>query len=144
MLNEPSALSEPSSEPVASSTPANDLRSHLRSAVDGVFLVDVEDDSLPEPITVSYTGTLMMDSLEAYNKLDEAFKPLDHVPVFLTQDGHQVVRAVRGRFKPRPRPVWPNALLFGLTIVSVLFAGAASAGSLNPLDGWQYALGLIL
>ncbi len=150
MLNEPSGLSDsPVIEIASSSSPANDLRTQLRNVVDDVFFVDFESDDLSEPITASYTGHLSMDSMAAYDKLDAAFKPLDHVPVMLEENGQQVIRAVRGRIHPRPRPTWPNALLFGLTILSVLFAGAVLGGvqATSPLDilqGWPYAVSLLL
>lgn len=150
MLNEPSGLSDsPVLEIVSSSSPANDLRTQLRNAVDDVFLVDFESDDLPEPVTATYTGQLTLDSMVAYDKLDNAFKPLDHVPVMLEENGHQVIRAIRGRIHPRPRPTWPNALLFGLTIFSVLLVGAGMEhGPINSLldllRGWPYTVSLLL
>src|SRR5438874_9451505 len=99
MLNEPSGADIPV---LQAATHANDLRDKLRAAVEEVFLVEFETHELPEPITASYTGKLMIDSLVAYDKLDSIFKTMDHVPVFLTQGDRQVVRAVRGRIKPPP------------------------------------------
>ncbi len=146
MLNEPSGADIPV---LQAATPANDLRARLRSAVDEVFLVEFETHELPEPITASYSGKLMIDSATAYDKLDSIFKTLDHVPVFLTQGDRQVIRAVRGRFKPLPRPWWPNALLLVLTILSLLIVGAGiditqPFAPLDMLRGWPYALGVLL
>jgi membrane-associated protease RseP (regulator of RpoE activity) len=76
---------------------------------------------------------------------------MDHVPVFLTEGNTQVVRAMNGRFRPRPRPLWPNALLLGLTILSLLYVGATSEmgradlpSVFDLLRGWPYALCVML
>src|SRR5262245_2021455 len=148
MLNEPSGVDIPILQTPA---PANDLRARLRSAVEEVFFVESEQHDLPEPITASYTGRLTMDSVAAYDRLDNVFKTLDHVPIFMVQGDRQVIRAMRGRFKPAPRPWWPNALLLALTILSLLYVGATE--ELQRLDlpsvfdllrGWPYALSVML
>lgn len=147
MLNELSGLDE---SPVTASPArtADDLHSRLRAAVEEVFGIDFENEGAAPPITASYSGHLLIDSVEAYDKLDTAFAPLDHVPVFLVENGQQVVRAVRGRIQPQPRPIWPNAVLFGLTILSLLFVGASFYGNVSgPADlmrGWPYAICIIL
>src|SRR4051794_38396512 len=119
MINEPSGAAEaPSLQPAPASDRGSDVRARLRAAVEEVFFIEFENDNLPKPITSSYVGHLTMDSVEAYNRLDAAFKPLDHVPILATEGNRQVVRAMHGRFNPRPRPTWPNALLFALTVLS--------------------------
>ncbi len=156
MLNEPSGLSDsatitvPARE-VSQPDPQTIMRSRLRRAVDQVFLVEFESYDMPEPITASYQGQLLMDSMEAYDKLDSAFKALDHVPVFVTEGNTQVIRAMNGRFRPQPRPIWPNVLLLALTILSLLYVGAISelggADLSSPFDllrGWPYALCVML
>jgi membrane-associated protease RseP (regulator of RpoE activity) len=58
--------------------------------------------------------------------------------------------ALKGRFHPRPRPVWPNVLLLVLTVLSLLFVGAAQDENVQSLEdislwrGWPYALSMIL
>ncbi|MEP7286976.1 MAG: site-2 protease family protein [Chloroflexota bacterium] len=150
MLNESSGLNEVPVIVVAPA-PVDTLRSRLRTAVEEVFFIDFENDELPAPITASYTGQLTMDSVAAYERLDALFEPLEHVPVFLMEGNRQVVRALRGRFKPAPRPVWPNVVLLVLTIVSLLYVGATTElQTLLPpsifdlLRGWPYALGVML
>lgn len=149
MLNEPSGLSDAPVLIAPTANVANDLRTQLRNAVDEVFFVDFETDDLPEPVTASYSGHLLMDSMVAYDKLDAAFEPLNHVPVMLEEKGTQIVRAIRGRIHVRPRPAWPNALLFGLTVLSVLFTGMTMEHGpiTSPLDllrGWPFAVSLLL
>jgi membrane-associated protease RseP (regulator of RpoE activity) len=71
--------------------------------------------------------------------------------VFLNQGNRHVIRAVRGRFAPQPRPWWPNAALLVLTILSLLYTGATielqriSLSSIfDLLRGLPYALGVML
>jgi Zn-dependent protease len=146
MLNEPSGANEavvltPS---VSAAAPVDTLHAKLRAAVEEVFFIETENENLVSPITASYTGTLLIDSITAYDKLDIAFKALDHIPIFTAEKDRHVIRAMKGRFDPKPRPVWVNAVLFVLTIFSLLFTGSRSEGSLNLLDGLPYAIGLIL
>src|SRR5258708_253942 len=147
MLNEPSASNE--APIVETASPADDLRSRLRTAVDEVFSVDFESDDLPAPITATYTGRLLIDSMAAYDKLDAAFEPLDHMPILAEEADRQVVRAVRGRINPPPRSWMPNLVLLILTIFSLLFVGALSESAdfgsvLDLLRGLPYAVGVLL
>ena len=71
MLNEPSANSE--TPIIELPSPVDDLRSQLRAAVDEVFFVEFENDDLPAPMTATYTGRLLIDSMAAYDKIDAAF-----------------------------------------------------------------------
>ncbi len=149
MLNEPSGSSDIAILHEAS--PASDLQSRLRAAVEEVFLIEFENDNLPEPITASYTGRLAMDSAAAYDQLDAAFKLLDHIPIFTVENQRHVIRAMRGRFRPKPRPWWPNAVLLIVTIFSLLYTGATQelqridlASPLELLKGLPYAIALLL
>lgn len=156
MLNEPNGtVDEPLSSPAALiQTPpkATDrLRSRLREAVDQVFDVEVEESDTHPPVTATYTRRLKIDSVLAYEQLDAAFKAMDHVPMFAPSGDRHMIRAIRGRFQVRPSSWWPNALLFALTVLALLYTGATmdlGKPDLNsPLDflrGWPYAVGLIL
>src|SRR5689334_12437940 len=124
MLNEPSGASDVQIPP-PDAPRVDETRARLRAAVEEVFFIESEADNLPKPITVSYFGHLTMDSAAAYDVLDSAFKSLDHVPILAMEGQRQVIRAIRGRFYPKPRPAWPNVALFVLTLLSLLYTGAA-------------------
>ena len=72
-----------------------------------------------------YRGELTRDSIEAYNQLEAALLPYDITPLFRIEDGRQTILLIRGTIHPAPGRTWVNVLLFALTVVSVLFAGAA-------------------
>jgi Zn-dependent protease len=155
MLNEPSILVSDKSgiapivQPVES--PKNPAVEKLEAVVTGVMDVYKVDYDPPPPVSISYTGRLRLDSEAAYEQLDQQFLPLDYHPILTTDDENQhVIMALKGRFRPKPRPVWPNALLLVLTVLSLLYVGAEQdAGirnvtSVNLLRGWPYALSVIL
>lgn len=148
MLNESDRVLEPLAG-IAPPSPASDLLSALRSAVSDVFLIETEDNPSNGQITAIYHGRLLMDSEAAYAQLDARFAGLNHIPTFLVENGRQVVRALKGRIVVKPRPWWPNLLLFALTVFSLLYVGATSELGIDIrpqqiLLGWPYALGVIL
>jgi membrane-associated protease RseP (regulator of RpoE activity) len=123
-------------------------------------------DPIPRPGTdastlgyfLRYRGELQGDSIEAYDRLAAALLPYDITPLFRLQDGRQTILLMRGTIHPRPGRIWINILLFVLTLLSVLYAGAMYSyqGSL-PEDavgqiwtlvthlwvGWPFALSLL-
>ena len=97
----------------------------LTSIVSRLFRVDEVTHSDPKQgYFLRYRGELLRDSVEAYDQLAEALRPYDITPLFRTEDGRQTVLLVRGTIHPKPGRAWINLLLFALTVLSVLFAGA--------------------
>jgi membrane-associated protease RseP (regulator of RpoE activity) len=105
-----------------------------------------------------YRGELVRDSIEAYDQLAEALHPYDITPLFRLEEGQQVVLLVRGTIHSTRGKVWVNILLFALTLLSVLFAGATFGYTgLVPDDslsqiwalishlwvGWPFAVSLL-
>ena len=131
----------------------------LNSLVSRVFRYD--DVTMGDPnkgYFLLYRGELIRDSVEAYEQLAETLRPYDITPLFRLEQGRQVVMLVRGVIHPRPGKVWVNLLLFALTVLSVLFVGAASnyngpipkdvAGQIWTLIthiwvGWPFAVSLL-
>jgi hypothetical protein len=130
-------------------SPANDLRGQMHAIVIEVLLIEKEDWTPTAPYTATYVGTLLMDSEQAYAHLDTSTEALNHVPVMVRQNGKDVVRMIKGRIQVKPRPIWPNALLFALTVLSLLYVGAArEVGNYPSLAqlalGGPYAFGVLL
>ena len=131
----------------------------LNNIVSRVFRYD--DVTLGDPkkgYFLRYRGELLRDSVEAYDQLVEALLPYDVTPLFRIEEGHQVVLLVRGVNHPKPGKIWVNLLLFGLTILSVLYVGfiysytgslpADTAGIIkttliNLWRGWPFAVSLM-
>lgn len=85
---------------------------------------------LDNRLVATFEGRLLLDSETAYDRLDGQFAPSNHFPIFRKADarrgetgGPHVVQVVSGRINPKPRPWWPNLLLFLATLVSVLIVG---------------------
>ena len=117
----------------------------FNNIVSRVFRYD--DVTLGDPnkgFFLRYRGTLLRDSVEAYDSLAEALRPYDVTPLFRLEDGQQTVLLVRGTIHPKPSNVSVNILLFALTVFSVLFVGAAY-GYPGPIpnDATGYILTLL-
>jgi Zn-dependent protease len=100
----------------------------LNNIVNRVFRYD--DVTLGDPkkgYFLRYRGELLRDSVEAYDQLAEALRPYEVTPLFRLEEGRQTVLLVRGIIRPKPGKVWINLMFFGLTLLSVLFAGATSS-----------------
>jgi len=84
----------------------------------------------------SFVGQLRGESSQAYDKLDDALKPFDMMPLFREQKGEHIIHVVEKRFeRPKPMSPLPNLLLFLATIFSVLITGATiAAGEIGLQD----------
>ncbi len=188
MLHEPAAQPDyfPSSPPTAKSAepPGQDIAA-IRGIV-GQYLeireehfydlldLPAEDQAIvargvESQLLVSFVGTLREGSAVVYEALENALKP--HNQHALLRENRRsehphLIHVIVGRpTKPRELPVWPNILLFVLTLLSVLYTGTtiaiaelsldqpalaqelgSSLGSLfaNLWRGWPYALSILL
>jgi membrane-associated protease RseP (regulator of RpoE activity) len=80
-----------------------------------------------------YRGRLIVDSEEAYDELQPIFQNEGMTLVFRRENSEHIVLAVPGLIEPTPSNSFVNALLFGLTLLSVLLAGALYEYQ-GPLD----------
>ncbi len=105
-----------------------------------------------------YEGELLLDSAVAYDRLAEALRPYDLVPLFRIERGRQVIILMRDVHRFVMPKITTNVILFVLTLFSVLFAGAMYTytgpmpcdtwGSIKTLllnlwTGWPFALTLL-
>ncbi len=130
---------------------------NLRRVIDTVMMVkQVTYPQMPQ-IAVQFIGTLTLNSDEAFDQVEPSLEKLGMHAYFTLKEDTQdhVITVMQGRYNPKPRPWWPNALLLVLTILSLLFVGAGiqagiddreveSLTDLKLWEGWPYALGLIL
>ncbi len=71
-----------------------------------------------------FRGELRGESQIAYEQLAEALRPYEITPLFREEEGRHVVILVEGINHAAPSNPWINVILFVLTLLSVLFAGA--------------------
>jgi membrane-associated protease RseP (regulator of RpoE activity) len=131
----------------------------ITSIISRVFRV--EEVTLGDPklgYFLRYRGELTCTSAEAYDQLAAALLPYDITPLFRIENERHTVFLMRGTIHPKPGRVWVNILLFVLTLLSVLLAGAmySYSGAL-PEDtlgqiwtlvthlwvGWPFAVSLL-
>lgn len=122
----------------------------LRAAAERVM--DIHDTTLGDgnPYVIRFRGRLRMDSVEAYALVSERFRPLGYTALFRHDGGSHAVLAVKGVVDPPASRIWVNYLMFGLTVLSVLFTGAVYyyEGRLPPsligwLQGWPFVLSML-
>lgn len=134
-------------------------------------LLGAKKDNQPHAsLVISYTGYLKEDAEIAYKELDKALEPDNMYPLFRinpeAEDAKHTIHIIEGRPAEQPAwSIWPNVILFILTVLSVLFTGATIAINEIGLDdparaeamsrslltifaemwrGWPYALSIML
>ena len=94
------------------------------SIVNRVFHIeDTTWGSAKEGFLVRYRGNLIIDSEIAYEQLSTTLQHHEITPLFRVSDEVQNIILINGIIKPKPSKVWVNLLLFGLTVLSMLYAG---------------------
>jgi len=104
-----------------------------------------------------FRGQLLGDSMEAFDQLADFLRPYQLTPLFRKEpDGGQVIYIARSLPKPRSSRIGVNAVLFILTIFSVMFAGVEVPPALandqwgaflytlkNIFSGWPFAASIL-
>jgi Zn-dependent protease len=193
MLKEPESSPEYQAKPKLYSeedrpNPAQEYNQYdrLRELIRPHFAIVFEESSnienlLPEDqafligskysrLVVSYTGHFKEDAETSYQELDKALADEDMYALFRTNpndvDAVHIIHIIKGRpDKQSSWSIWPNLILFILTILSVLYTGTVIAIAEIGLDdparaetmsstisqlllemwrGWPYALSIML
>jgi membrane-associated protease RseP (regulator of RpoE activity) len=122
--------------------PENEI---ITSIVSRVFRV--EEVTLGDPkqgFFLRYRGELIRDSGEAYDILAAALLPYNITPLFRIEGERQAILLMLGTIHPKPGRTWINLVMFGLTLLSVLFAGTMySYNGPMPDDALQQILFLV-
>lgn len=143
--------------PQATTLPPREVDNRLRLAV--ATVLDIQETTNPPApnIEIQYVGQLRVPSEGVIDQLDPTLEQLG-VHAYLSQDdetGKHLITVVRGRYTSRAWPWWPNLMLLMMTILSLLFVGAGTQagvenrdvenfGDIRLLEGWPYALSLML
>jgi hypothetical protein len=87
-------------------------------------ITDITEGDQKQPYAVRFRGTLISDSQLAFEKLDPAFKQAGTTLLFREEnDGHEIL-GMPGVIQPQASNPLVNVILFLLTLVSMLMAGA--------------------
>lgn len=70
-----------------------------------------------------YRGRLLMDSIDAYDRIADALRPHKLTPVFREENDQHVIVLIDGVIESRPSNPLVNLVLFLLTLLSVIWAG---------------------
>jgi len=90
--------------------------------IDDITLGDSKSNYL-----VRYRGELYGDSEDAYDELATQLRSQDVTPLFRKENDQHVVLLMAGTIRPKPANPVVNLVMFGLTVLSVIFAGALFA-----------------
>jgi len=112
---------------------------HSRIASLVARVLAIHDTTLGSPnqnFRFRFRGRLLKDSVEAYDELAAAVRPVGFTPLFRQEGEDHVVFLVQGVHEPRASDARVNLVLFVLTLLSVLFVGASmSYTGPAPLGG---------
>lgn len=84
---------------------------------------DVTTGDSRQNFLVRYRGKLYGESDEAYDRLANSLRPLEITPLFRKDGDQDAVLLMLGVIQARPANPLVNLVLFGLTLLSVIFAG---------------------
>ena len=126
--------------------------------VSRVFRVeDVTSEDPRKGFFLRYRGELISEeSADLYDQLAELLSSHNAMPIFRIEDGRQVIYLAPKQPEPKKDKISTNIILFVLTVLSVMLAGAQPDGPL-PADaagqmlmlaksiftGWPFALSLL-
>jgi membrane-associated protease RseP (regulator of RpoE activity) len=102
-----------------------DLVERLKPSVSQVMHIsDVTVGSEQLGYAARFRGKLIMDSEDAFDRLDPVFAQEGATLIFREEEGQDVVLAMSGVIQPKSSNPWINAGLFILTLASMIFAGS--------------------
>lgn len=125
--------------------PSNDLVEALLPFVrQEMTITDVAlgDDELP--YAVRFRGTLISDSQVAFDKLDPVFKEAGTTLLFREEGKTHEILGMPGVIQPQASNPLINAILFLLTLLTMLMAGAIYSVAIPPTSSMTEALLIIL
>ena len=130
----------------------------LTNLVARVFRIeDVTSEDPRKGFFLRYRGQLLdEDSASLYDRLADALSPYGIIPLFKLEDSRQVIYLAPKPPEPKKDNINTNIILFVLTVLSVLLAGAQPEGPFpadlggqilmlfkSILTGWPFAVSLL-
>ena len=130
----------------------------LTNLVARIFRIeDVTSEDPRKGFFLRYRGQLLdEDSASLYDRLADALSPYGIIPLFKLEDSRQVIYLAPKPPEPKKDNINTNIILFVLTVLSVLLAGAQPEGPFpadlggqilmlfkSILTGWPFAVSLL-
>lgn len=130
----------------------------LNNFVSRIFHIDDLTTGDPQKgFLVRYRGHLLPeDSAAAYDQLADSLKQYNITPLFRLEKEQQIIYLAPSKPAPKPTRVSVNIILFILTVLSVMIAGAQPESTMpsdivgqilallkSILTGWPFALSLL-
>jgi len=87
----------------------------------------IEDVTTGDPsknYLARYRGQILGDTAEAYDRLAGVLRPYQITPLFRNENEQHAILLVPGIIEPKASNPWVNLVLFLITLLSVIFAGA--------------------
>jgi Zn-dependent protease len=125
------------------------LAQQMAEAINPVFAVESISTDPGKGHRIRLQGQLRTDSGHAYAHIADRFKAFGYTALLRQQDAQHVVMAVPGIYPLKPGRERGAAVLFALTVLSMLFASAAAHAPdwgwivRNPLAGLPFAVALL-
>jgi membrane-associated protease RseP (regulator of RpoE activity) len=85
---------------------------------------DITSGDERQGFAIRFRGRLLIDSQEAFERLDPLFDEEGMTMLMREEEDQQVILGVAGTIRTQPSNPWINVVLFLLTILSMMFAGA--------------------
>jgi membrane-associated protease RseP (regulator of RpoE activity) len=126
-----------------------DVAQQLSNEIRGVFAVERIIQGLGDGRGIRLEGQLLTDSASAYDYIADRFQPLGYTPILREQQDRFAVTALPTKSEAKPTRDRVALLFFGLTVLSMLFAGALSQAPdlqwviRHPLSGAPFAVALL-
>jgi Zn-dependent protease len=108
----------------------------LRRQLADLMHVDAHTVKKPPGEIISFQGQIHGDTEVAFERISERFATLGYTAMLQDRPGggHEVI-AVKGEFNRKAGQVWVNAVLFLVTLLSVLYISAINELDSNMVEG---------
>jgi membrane-associated protease RseP (regulator of RpoE activity) len=136
------------STPTTYST-STDIARQLAEAIRSVFATESVSTGVNDTQAIQLQGQLLADSESAYDTIAARFKEYGYTALLRQGDGRVIVAALPTVATPKPGRDTGAIVMFALTVLSVLYAGALmqtgdyGLALTRPLSGVPFALGLL-
>lgn len=123
---------------------SNEREEKVREIVGGIMEISAVGS---EKFRITVVGSFLLPLADSVNAIRERSMRHGLIPYFRSRDGNVLVQFSPKPPEPKPSNYLVNIILFLLTIVTTLFAGAVQAG-VNPFlkiyAGWPFSLTIML